>query len=147
MTIRPATRTDIPALGKIAEGAGLFPAELLPDMISTALHTGPDIWLVSDPGQVAGFAFARPEEMTDRVWNILALAVAPDVHRKGHASALLSAMETQLDARMIVIETTQLLEQAAARAFYEKEGYALEGTVRDFYAAGEDKLIYRKVLP
>ena len=145
-TIRPATTEDQTALGTLAETAGLFPADLLPDMIAPALCGGPDLWLVADyDDRAAGLAFARPEEMTDRVWNLLALGVAPAVHGKGVGRALLNAVEDQLaKARMIVIETTQLPEQAGARALYETAGYTQEGRVRDFYADGEDKVIYRK---
>ena len=147
MTVRPARATDIPALGDIAEAAGLFPAAYLPDMIAPALNGGPDTWLVADLEDAPkGFAFARPEEMTDRVWNILALGVAPDAQGAGLATSLLHATEAQLDARMIIIETTQLPEQAAARAFYTKEGYAEVARVPDYYGEGEDKIIFQKVM-
>ena len=147
MTIREAVAEDTSALGQIAEAAGLFPAEYLPEMLAPALNGAADTWLVAEEGTTqAGFAFARPEELTDRVWNLLALAVAPAMQGKGHATALLDAIETLLDARMMIIETTQLPDQAAARALYAKAGYEEEGRVRDFYSDGEDKVIFRKVL-
>ncbi len=147
MTIRAALQADVPLLGAIAEAAGLFPAEFLPDMIAPAMNGGDDLWLVAEENSTpVGLAFARPEELTDRVWNLLAIGVSPDARGSGIATALLHGVEQQLDARMIVIETTQLPEQAAARAFYAKEGYENEGQVRDFYAKGEDKVIFRKVL-
>ncbi|MDJ0631215.1 MAG: GNAT family N-acetyltransferase [Rhodobacter sp.] len=147
MSIRDARATDIEALGRIAETAGLFPAEYLADMIRPALEGAADIWLVAEiDGVPAGFAFARPEEMTDRVWNLLALGVAPATQGKGLAGRLVAAIEARLDARMIIVETTQLPEQAAARALYAKAGYEEEGRVRDFYSEGEDKVIFRKVL-
>ncbi|MEL6205631.1 MAG: GNAT family N-acetyltransferase [Pseudomonadota bacterium] len=147
MTVRPARPEDIPHLGAIAEAAGLFPADMLADMIAPAFAEAPDLWLVADhEGAPAGLAFIRPEEMTDRVWNLLALGVAPAAQGHGLASGLLAGVEERLDARMIVIETTQLPEQAAARALYARHGYEEEGRVRDFYAEGEDKVIYRKVL-
>ena len=147
MTIRSALKSDIPHLGAIAEAAGLFPAEYLPDMIAPAMNGGDDLWLVAEENATpVGLAFARPEELTDRVWNLLAIGVSPDARGSGMATALLHGVEQRLDARMIVIETTQLPEQAPARAFYTKEGYEKEGQVRDFYADGEDKVIFRKVL-
>ena len=147
MSVHAATSEDIPALGEIAEAAGLFPAEAVADMIAPALAGGPDVWLVSGAeGGATGLAFARPEEMTDRVWNILAIGVLPRAQGQGIAGDLLTAMEASLDARMIVIETTQLPDQATARAFYERRGYREEGRVRDFFAAGEDKVIFRKVM-
>lgn len=147
MTIRPPEASDIPALGAIAEASGLFPADLMAEMIAPGLAGEGDTWLVAEEGgAVTGFAFARPEELTDRVWNFLAIAVDPEARGAGHASTLLHAMEARLDARMIIIETTQRPEQDAARAFYAKEGYEQVAHVTDFYAEGEDKIIYRKVV-
>ena len=147
MMIRTATHDDIDAIGAIAETAGLFPAEYLPDMIAPGLGDGPDLWRVSEAGDgVNGFAFARPEEMANNVWNLLALAVDDASRGTGTAAALVSAIERAAQARMIVIETTQLPDQAAARAFYAKSGYTEEGRVRDFYSDGEDKVIFRKVM-
>ncbi len=147
MTIRDPSAADIPALGAIAETSGLFPADLMADMIAPGLAGEDDTWLVAEEdGAIAGFAFARPEELADRVWNILAIAVDPDARGASHASNLLHAMEAKLDARMIIIETTQRPEQDAARAFYAKEGYEQVAHVTDFYADGEDKIIYRKVM-
>jgi len=145
--IRPATQDDVQTLGAIAENAGLVPAEYMPDMIAPAFDGGQDTWLVADNEGAVGFAFARPEEMADRVWNILAIAVNQDARGSGRARELLHAMEGTLAARLIIIDTTQRDEQAAARAFYEKEGYRHIASVPDFYAAGEDKLTYCKVMP
>jgi len=148
MTIRPANAADIDALGALAEAAGLFPAAYLPDMIAPALDGGTEIWRVAEQdGAVAGFAFARPEEMADRVWNILAIAVAPSARGSGLAGTLLTATEAALDARLILIETTQLPAQAAARAFYAKHGYTEQGRIPDYYADGEDKVLFRKRVP
>lgn len=148
MTARPATQSDITAIGALAEAAGLFPADMLPEMIAPGLAKGPDLWWVStgrDEG-VTGFAFARPEEAADNVWNMLALAVTPRARGTGAAAGLLGAVENAAGARMMIIETTQLPVQARARAFYAKSGYSEEGRVRDYYAAGEDKIIFRKVM-
>ena len=147
MTIRLATHDDAPAIGRLAEEAGLFPADMIEEVMEPALSGAEDRWLVADTdGVLAGFAFARPEEMADRVWNVLAIGVAETARNMGHANRLLSAVEAIVDARMMVIETTQLEAQSAARAFYEVSGYEQEGVVRDFYSEGEDKVVYRKVM-
>ncbi|MEM7505831.1 MAG: GNAT family N-acetyltransferase [Pseudomonadota bacterium] len=148
MSVRPAIRDDVGALGLIAEASGLFPAHYLPEMIEPTLAGGSDIWRVFDDGTgPAGFSFATLEELTDRLWNILALAVHSGARRRGIGRELLSAAEAAMpDARMILIETTQLPDQAAARALYLQSGYEEEGRVRDFYGDGEDKVIFRKNL-
>ena len=147
MTIREAGEPDQDALGAIAEAAGLFPAEMLPDFMAPALSGSGEVWLLAETGGVpVGFAFARPEEVADRVWNILALGVSETERGQGLGASLVAEMERRLEARMIVIETTQLEDQAPARRLYKSIGYEEEGRVRDFYANGEDKVIFRKLL-
>jgi len=144
VTVRLAEPSDIQRLGEIAEAAGVFPAEYMPDMIAPSFDGAPDTWLVTVGDGPVGFAFARPEEMTDRTWNILAIAVDPAHQGGGHASRLLAGMEAELDARLIIIETTQRPEQETARAFYASKGYVQQGHVKDFYGDGEDKIIFAK---
>ncbi len=147
MSVRAAAAVDSARIGQIAEGAGLFPAEYTAEMMAPALGDAPDIWLVAEASdEVAGFAFARPEEMTDRTWNVLAIAVDSAARGQGYGGALLARMEADLGARVIIIETTQRPEQDAARAFYTAKGYEQQGHVRDFYGDGEDKIIFRKAL-
>ncbi len=147
MTIRPAQSSDIPAIGAIAEASRLFPAEMAPDMVAPALAGGTDVWLVAEEdGAPVGFAFARAEDLTDRVWNILAMGVAPQARGAHLATDLLQAIEARLDARMIVIETTQLPDQFAARTLYSKQGYDPVAVIPDFFAVGEDKITFRKVM-
>lgn len=147
MAVRVAKAADQTRSGQIAEEAGLFPAAYLPEMIAPAFNGGAEAWRVHEQGgQIGGFAFARPEEMADRTWNVLAIAVDASHREQGYATALLSNLESELDARVIVIETTQLDDQDAARAFYEGKGYERQGHVKDFYGDGEDKIIFRKAI-
>lgn len=142
--MRPAAAADIPALGAIAENAGFFRAEYLPDIIAPGLGDAPETWRVAVDRTPIGFASARPEKMTDRVWNILALGVLESARGSGHATGLLHEMEGALDAPMILIETTQRPEQAAARAFYEKEGYTRVATLARHFSDGADKIVSAK---
>lgn len=147
MTIRPAHAGDVPAMGGIAEACGLFPSDMLTEMIAPFLANAADQWLIFAAEGPVAFAFARPEELTDRTWNLLAIGVHPAHQGRGIGRSLLKAAEAALPgARMILIETTQLPEQDAARALYIKAGYEEAGRVRDFFADGEDKVIFRKHL-
>ena len=47
---------------------------------------------------------------------------------------------------MVLIETLATPEFADTRSFYERNGYEEEARIRDYYAAGETKVVYRKVL-
>jgi len=140
--------TDLPFLEPIAD-ATLFPGHMLPDMTTPALsgHSD-DTWcVVEHDGTPVGFAFAQPEAMTDRTWNVRAIATAPDLHGRGAGTALIPAVETALgDARMIVIDTTQTADQARARRFYAARGYAHVATIPAFFGADEDKVTFVKTV-
>ncbi len=151
LTIRSASLADIPQLKRVASDSGLFPAELLPDMIAPFLDGAHDaLWLVAQSGDmIIGFSFSRTEEMTDGTWNMLALGVLPDWQRQGAGHALTRAAETHLrktDARLLIVDTSGAAEFASARAFYLRAGYTEEARIRDFWADGDDKITFRKPL-
>ena len=63
--------------------------------------------------------------------------------------ALVDHIEEELSrgrARLLLVETSGLMDFEAARAFYSRHGFALEARISDYYASGEDKLIYVKKL-
>ena len=73
------------------------------------------------------------------------MAVLPDWHGRGVASALLSAAETdlrRLGARRILLDTSAPLERAVR--FYTKHGFTPTGRVRDFF--GMALFEYEKLL-
>ncbi len=145
---RAPRATDIAALAAIAD-ATLFPGEMMEGMIAPALDgSGADIWRVVTQGETpVGFAFAQAEAMTDRTWNLRAIAVVPDLHGAGAGTALLLAMEAAMsDARLIVIDTTQRPDQDRARRFYAARGYTQTAVIPAFFGPGEDKVTFVKTL-
>ena len=145
---RPARDTDIPCLAPIAE-ATLFPGGMLPDMMAPALGgESEDRWLVVEhDGAPIGFAFFQPEAMTDRTWNLRAIATHPDLHGRSAGTALIGAVEAALtEARMLVIDTTQTSDQDRARRFYGARGYDHVATIPGFFGPEEDKVTFTKTL-
>ena len=49
-------------------------------------------------------------------------------------------------ARVLLVETSGLPTFERTREFYRKNGYDLEARIRDFYKAGDDKIVFRKAL-
>jgi D-alanine-D-alanine ligase len=94
---------------------------------------------------LAGYACYGRTPMTDNVWDLYWLAVSPAGPGRGTGTALLRAVEATAvaeGARMIVVETASQPSYEPARAFYERQGYTAVARVPDFYAPGDDKLIY-----
>jgi ribosomal protein S18 acetylase RimI-like enzyme len=52
----------------------------------------------------------------------------------------------RMGGRLILVETSGPPSYAPARKFYEACGYRLQATIPDFYAPGDDLLIYAKRL-
>ncbi len=153
MPIRHATAEDLPALQEIVAATEMFPPEMLPDMIAGFLDGASDeIWHVhaTDPdGDVTGFSYTRAEPLTEGTWNMLALAVHPARQSTGVGRRLTEAVEAQLranGARVLIVDTSGSDNFAGARSFYGRCGYTEEARIRDYWAAGDDKVTFRKLL-
>jgi D-alanine-D-alanine ligase len=74
------------------------------------------------------------------------MAVDPEMQGAGIGTALLQEMERRLKgvARLIVIDTAGRPDYSATRAFYQARGYSPVATVPDFYAPGDDQVVFVK---
>lgn len=151
--IRITTSADADAILSMIKDSGQFDADGLAHVEGT-LEThlsgdGDGIWLTADDGEPVGVAYCAPEAVTVGTWNLLMLWIREDRHGKGHGSALVRFVVGQLSdhgARLLIVETSGLPEFAAAKAFYAKCGFEHEATIRDFFDAGDDKLVLTKSL-
>ena len=153
--IRPARPDDTDALLAIAAASGLFqPHEVdaVGEMLAAhfAGELGPDhVWLADDDEGPAAVAYYAPEPFADGVWNLYMLAVHPDRQGGGRGAALVRHVEEALSAqgaRILLIETSGTDAFERQRAFYRRLGYAEEARIRDYYRAGDDKVVFWKSL-
>ncbi|HEX6940038.1 MAG TPA: GNAT family N-acetyltransferase [Longimicrobiales bacterium] len=101
-------------------------------------------------GDLLGFTLYGPTPCTLGTWDLYWIAVAPDAQGTGVGTLLLQEVERRLadvHARLVVIETSSQAAYAATRAFYRRRGYAEAARVPDFYADGDDRVIFAKRLP
>ncbi len=151
ISIRPVEAQDSPQIGAILAATGLFPEEMLPEMIAGYLDgTKRDIWfLCRADGEAVAFGFCEPERMTEGTWNLLAISVLPQRQGTGIGSAMIRYLEERLaaqGARILLVETMGTPEFEATRAFYRKTGFTEEARIREFYEAGADKIVFWKHL-
>jgi ribosomal protein S18 acetylase RimI-like enzyme len=152
MTIRPTTFNDLPALQKVLDDTGIFPSEMLPEMIAPFLASkqSEELWLTCEHGGIAaGFCYAIPEKFTEGTWNMLAIAVSPSLQGKGFGAMIVKELEARLRRdghRILIVDTSGVDEFVLTRSFYRKTGYTEEARIRDFWAAGNDKITFWKTL-
>lgn len=97
--------------------------------------------------ELVGYACYGPTPETDRTWDLYWIAVDPTVQGTGGGTRLLTEVERRLEglnARMLVAETSSRPEYAPTRAFYQRRGYAEAARIREFYAPGDDRVIFTK---
>lgn len=141
----------MPGLKAVIDATGLFPAEMLDEMTAGHFDGGSpsEIWLTVDEDGPVAVAYCASERMTHGTWNLLLIAVHPARQGQGVGAKLTRHIETTLAAsgeRVLLVETSGLPEFERTRAFYRRLGYAEEARIREFYRAGEDKIIFRKAL-
>ena len=151
MIIRPITRDDLPALKAVIDANGLFPADMLDEMTMSYFEdrSSSEIWLTAGTDGPTALAYCAPERMTEGTWNLMLIAVHPAWQGQGVGTKLTTHIETMLAAageRVLLVETSGLPEFDRRRTFYRRLGYAEEARIRDFYRAGEDKIVFHKAL-
>ncbi|MGA7279580.1 MAG: GNAT family N-acetyltransferase [Desulfocapsaceae bacterium] len=98
--------------------------------------------------RVLGFLSFGAVPLTENRFDLYWIAVDPGAGRAGIGTRLLREMETHLrlnGSGHIYIDTSSTEGYLAARKFYENNGYQVVAHLKDFYRAGDDKMIYRKI--
>ena len=149
--IRPVIQNDRPAHKTVIDANDLFPSDMLDEMIAGYFHKEDinEFWFTYENEKPVAIAYCAPERMTEGTWNLYLIAVHPDYQGQGIGSSILEYIEQMLAARgerVLLVETSGLASFECTRQFYRKCGYDEEARIREFYQAGEDKIIFRKSL-
>jgi len=152
LKIRQTKSQDIKSLSHILDSTGLFPSEMLPEMIDGFLtnEKKEDIWLSClQNDEVIGFCYAVPEPLTEGTWNMLAIAIQPENQGMGAGSVIIKELELLLKDgghRILIVDTSGTQEFERTREFYRQNNYNEEARIRDFWSEGDDKIIFWKSL-
>jgi len=154
--IRPARPDETETLIAMADRTGAFkPIEIetlrsvLDDYFARDCDERDRAIIIEHDGQLLGFAYFGPTEMTDRSWHLYWIFVDPTVQARGFGGKLMEYVEStihKLGGRLLIIETSGLASYDATHHFYRKLGYARAATVPDFYADGDDLVFFTKRL-
>jgi GNAT superfamily N-acetyltransferase len=154
--IRLATSIDTPALLEMATATGVFKPfevdtlkEVLDDYHSHEAEQGHRCFVLEENGERLGFEYHAAEPMTEGTWTLWWIVVRPDTQGKGIGGRLIRWAEEDakaLGARVVFLQTSGLPHSDLTRKFYLKQGYDQEARLRDFYAPGDDQIVFRKAL-
>ncbi len=153
--IRLITQDDTTALIALAEALDLFePSEIeyLSHMLLDHFNykaKAQDFWFTDYDNEPVSVAYVAPERMTEGTWNLYLIAVHPLHQKQGRGKLMLQYVEkilTERGERLLLVETSGTNDFEYVREFYRKSGYEEEARIREFYAAGVDKIVFRKKL-
>jgi ribosomal protein S18 acetylase RimI-like enzyme len=152
--IRPTLPSDHHALLALARNTGVFKPleiealeEVLLDYHAANHAHGHRSLTFEQADEILGFAYFAPAAMTDRTWYLYWIAVGKQTQARGIGGELLKFVEDEIrrhQGRMLLIETSSLEHYDLTRRFYLKHGYDRVASVPDYYAEGDDMVVFRK---
>lgn len=157
MEIRSTVKVaDRQALERVLRATGFFNDEELSvalELVSERLVEGEGshyrFLVAEEAGRVVGYACWGPILGTLASVDLYWIAVDPAEQGKGVGKALLEAAEAQIAGEgrsRVYIETSSRAQYVPTRAFYLRCGYAIVAELEDFYAPGDGKVMFVKVL-
>lgn len=152
ITIRTATNDDSVQILHIASREPLFTpeesacvAELLQDYYQREDHNGYFFVTALIDDRVAGFACYGPTPLTRGTFDLYWISVADEHKNKGIGRLLIQQVVQRVAAkngRMLLADTSSKMEYTPTRAFYERQGFKCASRIKDYYAPGDDLVVY-----
>ncbi|HQB64180.1 MAG TPA: GNAT family N-acetyltransferase [Sedimentibacter sp.] len=107
-------------------------------------------WIkVVERDKLVAFANFGKNSFSVHSWDLYWIAVHDMARHKNLGSLLLNAVEEEVrksKGRILWVETSGRSLYASTEAFYRKNGYTLQASLKDFYGPGDPKQIYSKAL-
>jgi D-alanine-D-alanine ligase len=151
--LRDLTRADRECIETITRSVGLFRKDEIPvalEVFDEAVGGGAtntySVLGAELDGRLVGWICWGPTPCTLGTYDLYWMAVDPGLQGNGVGTALLLEMERRLagTARLIVVETAGRPDYAGTRAFYRAKGYSPVATIPNFYAPGDDQVVFVK---
>ena len=151
-----ASSSDVQAVKDIVSSTGFFnPAEvdiaveLVEDRLAFGEESGYFFVFAEEAGRVMGYTSYGPIAGTAGSFDLYWIAIHSDQQSRGLGRILMSETERMIHkagGRRIYAETSGRPQYEPTRLFYERLGFSRETQLKDFYAPGDDKVFYVKVL-
>jgi D-alanine-D-alanine ligase len=152
-TVRPE---DTQRVGRLVDITGFFNAdevEVAMELVDTYLNIGEAsgyrFIFAEKEGRLAGYTCYGPIACTATSYDLYWIAVHPDFQGGGLGRILLTATEQktrEAGGTRMYAETSQRAQYESTRSFYEHNGFQIASVLEDFYAPGDGRATYCKVL-
>ncbi len=145
-----AVRSMVGATGFFSPEEVLIAVELLQENLARGSDSGYHFLFCEDgEAGMIGYTCFGPIPGTKASFDLYWIVVDARFQGRGIGQVLLGRTEdiiAVMGGSRIYVETSSRELYAPTRKFYSRSGYAQEAVLRDFYAPGDSKLIYVKVL-
>jgi D-alanine-D-alanine ligase len=145
-----ALRTLVAATGVFYREERAIALELLETRLAQGRRSGYEFFFAERGGELVGYCAWGKVPLTQHSYDLYWIAVAPAAQGQGIGQALMKRTEeavARLGGGHLYIETSSRAVYARTRRFYRDAGYRLAARLRDFYAPGDHKVVFCKVLP
>ncbi len=147
---------DREAVRWLVESTGVFSpveidvaVELIDDRIQRGQASDYHFVFADIDGRTVGYTCYGPIALTAASFDLYWIAVDKTLQGRKIGRLLLDRTEQLIRAaggRQVYIETSNRGQYAPTRGFYLRCGYAQAALLKDFYADGDDKVIYERRL-
>ncbi len=147
-------KTDIDAFYEILKSTGVFydfEIDVALEIVNTFLAEGESsgyyFYVAEQDGKVLGYINFGPTPCTRASWDIYWIAVSKELQNQGLGSILLKMAENkiaEMGGENIWVETSSRPDYKPTRKFYIKMEYERISELPNFYAKGDNKVIFVK---
>lgn len=123
--------------------------ELAQERLQRGTASGYEFVFAEHCGQIIAYTCYGPIACTTASYDLYWIAVQAAFRGVGVGKQLLAHSENLIRSdggQRLYVETSSRTDYHPTRTFYERCGYRLEALLNDFYAPGDSKIIYLKVL-
>lgn len=148
--------TDLPHLRRLVQATGFFTptevdiaVELVEERLAKGDASGYHFLLADARCELVGYACFGPIPATTHSFDLYWIVVDRAYQGQGLGRRLLIEAEQWIRARggrRVYVDTSGQSKYAPTRAFYQHCGYWRAAVLTDFYARGDDKVIFAKQL-
>lgn len=155
LLLRVPLADDRERVGEMVEATGVFRGSEIDIALEVfddaTANPGKDYYGLGayDGAQLIGFTLYGRTPGTEATWDLYWIVVDPAGHRRGVGRQLMEATEglvRELGGRLIIVETSSREDYGPTRAFYEALEYDRAARIPDYYADGDDLIVFTKRL-